>query len=237
MGQIRNMGQTPRTIRLRRASAPDPVFTEPSNPFGNMTPPAVNRRNRRRQASNYNRIWMSKGYANCRLRPPPKSRFHGCSPMNCFPQRRRPLRTVTGLVVALTLLALAGCTSMPLKEGPRARLFKGVQKPRSRHSMDITVHEIPITAWAKCIELLAPVNPALAVFSIVTLSPIHGCARLPPDSKLARGQRAWCIIAVPEGDTETLEHELRHCEGWDHPHEHDPSDVADIDSDSQVDDL
>ena len=143
----------------------------------------------------------------------------------------RPLRTATGLIAALAMLALAGCTSMPLKEGPRARLFKGVQKPRSRHNMNITVHEMPVTAWAKCIEILAPVNPVLTVMSIVTLSPILGCAHLPPDSRLAEGERPWCIVGVAEGDAETLEHELRHCEGWDHPLEHDPADVADNDTD------
>ncbi len=116
------------------------------------------------------------------------------------------------LVLALTVL-LAGCSTMPAIEGPTAKLFPGIERPRDRNDMDITIHQIPGTAWGKCLEI---VGGARAVFSVLTLSPIHGCARLPRDDELEPGETSWCIVAVPKGDAKVLEHELRHCEGWAH---------------------
>lgn len=117
----------------------------------------------------------------------------------------------------LALVAVSACTQMPIKEGPRARLFEGIEKPRDRNNMDVTIHKLPVTAWPKCLEMIARKNPVLAVASAVTLSVVHACARVPRDKSLKAGQRPWCIVAVPEGDETALEHELRHCEGWDHP--------------------
>ena len=117
---------------------------------------------------------------------------------------------------------MGACTQMPLKEGPNARLMGGIHIPRDRNNMDITVHKLPGTAWPKCLEMLGKKNPTLAVISAVTLSVIHACARVPRDHRLAGGKRPWCTIAVPDGDEEALEHELRHCEGWAHPRTNEP---------------
>lgn len=125
-------------------------------------------------------------------------------------------RPVTSAIAALALAA-TGCAQMPLKEGPRAKLIRGVETPRDRNNMDITVYKVPITAWPKCLEIVAAKNPVIAVASALTLSVIHACAHVPRDRALKAGQRPWCIVAVPAGDDDTLEHELRHCEGWDHP--------------------
>lgn len=115
------------------------------------------------------------------------------------------------------VVALGACTEMPLKNGPRANLLPGIERPRDRNDMDITIHQVPVTAWPKCLEFIADKQPMLAVASVVTLSIVHACARVPRDKSLAKGERPWCIIAIPEGDETTLEHEIRHCEGWDHP--------------------
>lgn len=125
--------------------------------------------------------------------------------------------TTPALVATLLILGLGACTQMPLREGSRAALLPGIEKPRDRADIDITIHEVPITAWGKCLEVVWPANPMLAIVSVVTLSPMHGCARVARDQDVKPGRKPWCIIAVPEGDAETLEHELRHCEGWDHP--------------------
>ena len=124
---------------------------------------------------------------------------------------------LTRFTAVLALVAVSACSQMPVKEGPRARLFSGIEKPRDRNNMDITIHKLPVTAWPKCLEMIASKNPVLAVASAVTLSIVHACARVPRDKSLKAGQRPWCIVAVPEGDDTALEHELRHCEGWDHP--------------------
>lgn len=121
------------------------------------------------------------------------------------------------VLLLLSFLALAGCAAMPHVEGERARLFPGISAPRDRGRMDITIHEVPVTAWGKCLEIVWGADPMMAFVSVVSLSPIHGCAFLPRDDELAPGERPWCIVAVPKGDAETLEHELRHCQGWDHP--------------------
>ena len=113
------------------------------------------------------------------------------------------------------VIALTGCVApMPEKEGPRARLISGIAEPRDRNNMDITLYEYSITAWGKCLELASTRSPVSAVFSVVTLSPYHACSVVPKDHELRAGQRPWCIVAVPEGNEELLEHELRHCEGW-----------------------
>ena len=106
---------------------------------------------------------------------------------------------------------------MPHTDGSRARLLPGIEKPRDRRDIDVVIHRMPVTAWPKCIEMLASKQPVMAVTMVVTLTVVHGCARVPKDKSLAPGERPWCIIAVPDGDEKTLEHELRHCEGWDHP--------------------
>ena len=126
-------------------------------------------------------------------------------------------RTCISAVGALLLLGLAGCTQMPHREGPRAQLIDGIAEPRSREEIDITVYEVPITAWGKCLELVGRVEPVKAALSVLMLAPYHACAIIPRDADLKPGQRPWCLVAVPEGDPETLEHELRHCEGWAHP--------------------
>ncbi len=128
---------------------------------------------------------------------------------------KRP--TTSALLASLLILSLGACTLMPVREGPRAALLPGIEKPRNRADIDITIHEVPLTAWGKCLEVVWPASPMLAILSVVTLSPMHGCARVARDQDLKPDQKPWCIIAVPEGDAETLEHELRHCEGWAHP--------------------
>lgn len=128
---------------------------------------------------------------------------------------RRALRCA---VAGLALISLGACTEMPHTHGERARLFDGISKPRHRDDINITVHRYSITAWGKCLEMLADRRPLLAALSVLTISPIHACARLPRDKQLKPGQKPWCIVAVPDGEPETLEHEIRHCEGWNHPH-------------------
>ncbi len=120
------------------------------------------------------------------------------------------------LIIVLALL-LSGCTAMPATEGLHAKLFPGIERPRDRNDMDITIHEVAGTAWGKCLEIVGRSHPMMAFLSVVTLSPLQGCALLPRDDKLYPGERPWCIVGVPKGDAKTLEHELRHCEGWDHP--------------------
>ena len=114
------------------------------------------------------------------------------------------------------LLTLTSCTVglMPIKEGPAARMIAGIKEPRDRNKMDITIYKYPITAWGKCLELASSRAPVSAILSVVTLSPFNACAIVPKDHELDPGERPWCIVAVPEGDEELLEHELRHCEGW-----------------------
>lgn len=125
--------------------------------------------------------------------------------------------TTSALLASLLILNLGACTLMPVREGPRAALLPGIEKPRARADINITIHEVPILAWGKCLEIVAKASPMMAVMSVLTLSPMIGCARVARDQDLKTGQKPWCIIAVPEGDAATLEHELRHCEGWDHP--------------------
>ena len=126
------------------------------------------------------------------------------------------LRLLTAAVLAAATAACVAPT--PLKEGPQARLIPGIAAPRDRAHMDIELHEIPVTAWGKCLELAAGRSPVSAVFSVLTLSPYHACSVVPRDHELKPGQRPWCIVAVPRGDADLLEHELRHCEGWATPH-------------------
>ncbi len=126
-------------------------------------------------------------------------------------------RIAVRLCAGLALLAVTACSAMPVKEGPTAKLFSGVERPRDRNDMDITIHEVAVTAWGRCLEIVGRTHPMMAFFSVVTLSPMHGCALLPRDDELEPGERPWCIVGVPKGDADTLEHELRHCEGWNHP--------------------
>ena len=122
------------------------------------------------------------------------------------------------LLAAAAALLLAGCIApMPLKDGPRARLADGIATPRDRSEIEITRLTYPLTAWGKCLELAGARSPISAVFSVITLSPYLACSIVPKDHELAPGQKPWCIVAVPEGNAELLEHELRHCEGWAHP--------------------
>ena len=112
---------------------------------------------------------------------------------------------------------------MPAKEGLTAAMLPGIKVPRNRENIKITVHEVPFTAWGKCLEIVSRADPMMAVMSVLTLSPMHGCALVARDEDLKPDQQPWCVVGVPEGDEETLEHELRHCEGWDHPrHRHRP---------------
>ncbi len=74
-------------------------------------------------------------------------------------------RAALRLSAGVALLVLAACSAMPVKEGPTANLFSGVEKPRDRNDMDITIHEVAVTAWGKCIEIIAPVNPVMAFLS------------------------------------------------------------------------
>ena len=129
-------------------------------------------------------------------------------------ERRAASRSlIIGALAGLTVLP--GCVApMPLTEGPQARLISGIAEPRDRNDMDITLYEYSVTAWGKCLELASTRSPISAVFSVVTLSPYHACSVVPKDHELKAGQRPWCIVAVPKGDEELLEHELRHCEGW-----------------------
>ena len=128
-------------------------------------------------------------------------------------RRAASWRLVIGALAGLTLLS--GCVApMPLTEGPRARLISGIAEPRDRNNMDITLYEYSVTAWGKCLELASTRSPISAIFSVVTLSPYLACSVVPKDHELKAGQRPWCIVAVPKGDEELLEHELRHCEGW-----------------------
>lgn len=135
----------------------------------------------------------------------------------CRGRRAAPLGRAARLLLAgLGLLTLSSCTVglMPVKEGPQARLIAGIKTPRDRNNMDITIHEYPLTAWGKCLELASSRAPVSAILSVVTLSPFNACAVVPKDHELEPGERPWCIVAVPEGDQDLLEHELRHCEGW-----------------------
>ncbi len=59
------------------------------------------------------------------------------------------MRSLTAFVVAFSLSA---CTTMPATEGPTARLFPGIERPRDRKNMDITIHESPGSAWGRCLE-------------------------------------------------------------------------------------
>jgi len=135
-------------------------------------------------------------------------------------RRKRPLAALCGAIPVLVIAAVttAACSQMPHTHGSRAKLMDGINTPRDRNDMDITIHRFPVTAWPKCLEILADKSTVLAVASALTLTVYHACARVPRDASLKPGQRPWCIVAVPEGDDDALEHELRHCEGWDHPH-------------------
>lgn len=142
------------------------------------------------------------------FRPAPSLRADGKG-------RDSRLRNLLAALPLLAAMGLGACVApMPLKEGPGARLISGIKAPRDRNNMDITLYEYSVTAWGKCLELASTRSPMSAVFSVITLSPYHACSVVPKDHELAAGQRPWCIVAVPKGDEELLEHELRHCEGW-----------------------
>lgn len=107
---------------------------------------------------------------------------------------------------------------MPHTGGPRAQLFDGIAAPRERAGIAITVHEHPTIAHttAACLGELPAWKATLAALSLPVL---RGCARVPRDRRLA-GRKPWCVVHVTRGDRTAREHELRHCEGWDHPKEH-----------------
>lgn len=112
------------------------------------------------------------------------------------------------------LLALAGCSEMPLREGPRARLMPGIHAPRDRDALNMVIVSAPVTGWSEC---LARMKSWRAALSVATVTVYHACAKIPPDRRVPAGKRAWCVIVHPDGDIAALEHEIRHCEGWDHP--------------------
>lgn len=112
-------------------------------------------------------------------------------------------------------LALGACAGMPLKEGPRARLLPGIERPRDRHAMNILIYFYPMTAWPACIAAMAERGAASGLLAIVNV--YRACAFLPRDDQLEPGEPPRCKIHVPENAPDLLEHELRHCEGWDHP--------------------
>ncbi len=89
------------------------------------------------------------------------------------------MRLGTGYFIAVLVAAfLMSCTVTPIT---RTQLFPGIERPRDRNDIDITITKIPGTAWGKCLEI---VGGARAVFSALFIFPIHGCARFPRDDEL-----------------------------------------------------
>ena len=135
-------------------------------------------------------------------------------------------KTYVVVMLLLILASLPACSPMPLKEGPNARLLPGIAEPRDRNDMDLTVHRPWIVGHAHCIhEALATDQPgeaALMALATATGNVLIGCANVPSDHDLreAEAHRPWCTAIAPAWSDYWLEHELRHCEGWDHPAYH-----------------
>lgn len=111
----------------------------------------------------------------------------------------------------LIALLLAACSSTP--DG--SRMLPGIAEPRNKFVL--TIHEVPLTAWPKCVGITWKADPFMAAMSVGTLSPLHACARVPRDDDLKPGQIPWCEIGVPKGSAEAFYHEVMHCRGFDHP--------------------
>lgn len=124
------------------------------------------------------------------------------------------------IFIALLLL-LNACSAMPLKEGPRARLMPGITEPRNRADMEIREHAlVPPLIALKCAQLYAThghVGYALAAALPTTWISQFGCAFTPWGSLVPTEGPIWCDVVYLAGSDTIREHEIRHCEGWDHP--------------------
>lgn len=112
---------------------------------------------------------------------------------------------------ALLALLVTGCTAMPHKHGDRAQLIPGCLEPRDRSEVDIRVTKVKsvLEASALCLKM----SPYLALGGVP-----YACSKV--QRWTSKGKKPWCEIVVVEGWEYTLEHEIRHCECWDHPKHH-----------------
>lgn len=124
------------------------------------------------------------------------------------------------------LLYMVGCTPMPLKEGPNARLLPGCEKPRDRNNMDLTVHRPWVVGHLHCMhEAIVTDQPGeAALMGVAGLAGniVIGCANVPTDQEIeeAGASRPWATVIAPAWSDYWLEHEMRHAECWDHPAYH-----------------
>lgn len=117
-------------------------------------------------------------------------------------------------------LLLTSCTAMPTKEGPDVRMMTGITEPRNRTDMKIREHPMPLlTVSMKCSQLYAEHGyigyAALAALPTGWISQF-GCAFTPWGSMVPENEPIWCDVVYVAGCAECREHEIRHCEGYDH---------------------
>lgn len=117
-------------------------------------------------------------------------------------------------LMILMACLISACTSMP--DG--SRMLPGIETPRDRSEIDITLHEVSLPkAIEMCAMMQARNDPFWAAVLMVTGSVVYSCAVVQRDYSV-KG-KPWCEVVVVKGWKDTLEHELRHCEGYDHPAE------------------
>lgn len=121
----------------------------------------------------------------------------------------------------IAALLLAGCSAMPVKEGPTMRLMAGITEPRDRADMEIREHPMPLfTVSMKCAQLYA--KHGYAGYAALAALPTgwitqYGCSFTPWGSMVPEEGPIWCDIVYVMGCDSCREHEIRHCEGYDHP--------------------
>lgn len=124
-------------------------------------------------------------------------------------------------ILTALLLLLNACSAMPLTEGPRARLMPGIEAPRDRARMEIReTATVPPFIALKCAQLYARhghVGYALAAALPTAWITQFGCAFTPWGALVPAEGPIWCDVVYLAGSDTLREHEIRHCEGWDHP--------------------
>ena len=105
----------------------------------------------------------------------------------------------------LIALLLCACTQTPPLDAP---LLPGIDAVRDAPRVKATCHPDLLSTTAACLSDVY--GPLESIVMVATLQPSAGCAWVPynPDG--------ICRVHYTCGDSETLEHEIRHCQGLDH---------------------
>lgn len=98
-----------------------------------------------------------------------------------------------------------GCSNMPIRNSV---LIQGVYQPRP--------HPKIIYHYVDNVERECIVQFAIRGEQPREGTTVRACSIVPRDDQLA--EQPYCIIYLPKNpNPELVEHEKRHCEGWDHP--------------------